>query len=353
MKWYYKYGFSTGQYKGLVLVLALNAMFIVYYLYTNFSAQDITQQDFSAFENKISEIEKQNKPTAKPDSLFSFDPNSVSVAQMEQLGLNQKIAERINNYRNKGGKFKQPKDLLNIYGIDSSWFYKVEDFVNIAQREEKIESDNTIKPFNFNPNTVSKNDLLKMNLPKPVVNSWVNYLEKGGQFKSCNDLAKLYNLEDQLFEKLHPHCFIEKEEKIEKEWARVDLNLADSVELLELRGVGPVFAGRIVSYRNKLGGFVSQNQLLEIYGMDTIRVAQFSTQAFLTAVDVELKYVNTDDFKVLLRHPYLNYEQVKSIVNFRDAVGAINKLSDLVHLEGFTEADLHRLQPYLSFKIKD
>ncbi len=349
MKWYYKYGFSSGQYKGLVLVLALNAIFISYYLYNNFSAQNYSPQDFSAFEEAIAKIESKNQSKTKVDSLFEFNPNTVTVNQMVLLGLSSKLAGRIENYRNKGGKFKKPRDLLNIYGIDSSWFYKVEDFVFVPVRE--IKKEKAIVPFKFNPNKVTKVELTKMNLPEQLINSWTNYLEKGGHFKTCDDLSKLYTLDIDLFEKLHPYCFIEIEKA--KVYAKVDLNLADSVKLLQLKGVGSVFAQRIVKYRTSLGGFVSKDQLLEIYGMDSTRVKQFYNSAFLTAVDVKLKYVNHDEFKVLLRHPYLDYEQVKSIVNFREAVGPIKSIGDLIHLEGFNERDLHRLQPYLSFEIKN
>lgn len=351
MKWYYKFGFSTGQYKGLVLILALNAMFIVYYLVDNFSAQNYSTQDFSEFEAAIANLENTEIPDSKTDSLFLFNPNTVSVIEMELLGLDNKLATRIENYRNKGGEFRKPKDVLNIYGIDSTWFYKVESFVLIPEKETKKNEKKNVKPFTFNPNTVTSTELLKMNLPQPVINSWMNYLKSGGNFKTCDELSKLYSLKEELFEKLHRFCFIEEEPEFVFE--KVDLNIADSITLLKLTGIGPTYAGRIVEYRNKLGGFVSQEQLLEVYGMDSTRITQFSEEAFLSSVEPIIKYVNLDEFKVLLRHPYLNYYQVKSIVNFREAVEPLKSVDDLIHLEGFNESDVHRLKPYLSFKIKN
>jgi len=351
MKWYYKYGFSTSQYKGLVLILSLNAIVIIYYLVDNFSAKDYSVHDFSAFEEAIAEIENAESLSQKKDTLFMFNPNIVSVSDMVLLGLDNKLANRLENYRNKGGEFIKSHDVLNIYGIDSSWFYKVEGFISIPEKENEKYKKNRIEPFTFDPNTVTQTELLKMNLPQPVINSWMNYLKSGGNFNSCNDLSKLYTLKEELFEMLHPYCLIEPIAEVLLE--KVDLNIADSISLLTLTGIGPAYARRIVTYRNKLGGFVSQSQLLEIYGMDSARVNQFSEEAFLTSVALKIKYVNLDEFKVLLSHPYLDYEQVKSIVNFREAVGPIDGINDLMHLEGFNEHDLHRLKPYLSFKIKN
>ena len=62
--------------------------------------------------------------------------------------------------------------------------------------------------------------------------------------------------------------------------------------------------------------------------------------------------INADEFKMLLRHPYLSYEQVKSIVNYRNELGGLNDLQELQQLEGFNAEDTTRLKPYISFQKK-
>lgn len=59
--------------------------------------------------------------------------------------------------------------------------------------------------------------------------------------------------------------------------------------------------------------------------------------------------VNVLQFKELLRHPYLNYDQVKVITNLIEKKGRINSINELEMFEEFTSDDISRLQPYLDF----
>ena len=54
----------------------------------------------------------------------------------------------------------------------------------------------------------------------------------------------------------------------------IDINAATVSELEMLPGVGPVIAGRIVQYRETLGGFTSVDQLVEISGISERMVAE-------------------------------------------------------------------------------
>ena len=44
----------------------------------------------------------------------------------------------------------------------------------------------------------------------------------------------------------------------------IELNQADSLELLSIKVVGPFYAKQILKYRNELGGFISYKQFAEI-----------------------------------------------------------------------------------------
>ena len=59
--------------------------------------------------------------------------------------------------------------------------------------------------------------------------------------------------------------------------------------------------------------------------------------------------VNKSDFKTLLRHPYLSYEQVLAIVRFRQKFGSLRSWSDLRNSPDFSETDFQRLAPYFKF----
>lgn len=114
----------------------------------------------------------------------------------------------------------------------------------------------------------------------------------------------------------------------------LDLNTADSTVLVELPQIGDVMASRIQRYRNRLGGFVSLDQLYEIKGMDTMRFETIKPYVVLEANEIIKIDVNRDEFKTLLRHPYLEYDQVKAIVNHRERKGLIKNWQQLKAIVG-------------------
>ena len=93
-------------------------------------------------------------------------------------------------------------------------------------------------------------------------------------------------------------------------------------------------ASRIQRYRNRLGGFVSTEQLYEIKGMDTMRFETIKPYITLETNEITKLDVNRDEFKALLRHPYLEYEQVKAIVNHRERKGLIKDWQQLKGIVG-------------------
>lgn len=114
----------------------------------------------------------------------------------------------------------------------------------------------------------------------------------------------------------------------------LDLNTADSTQLVALPQIGEVMASRIHRYRNRLGGFVSFEQLYEVRGMDSTRFATIRPYLVLESSGITKLEVNRDEFRTLLRHPYLEYEQVRAIVNHRERRGLIRNWEQLKQITG-------------------
>jgi hypothetical protein len=127
----------------------------------------------------------------------------------------------------------------------------------------------------------------------------------------------------------------------------IDLNRADSTDLLPLPGIGPVFSSRIVKYRNLLGGFVSHEQLREVYGLPGETVGMLEER---TVIDTSyIRKINLDSvsFRDLLRHPYFHVELVREIMSFRKLMGSIGSLEVLKINNLVPDSTLVKISPYL------
>ena len=345
MKWYYKYGFSTSQYKGLTLIVVLILIVAGVNIYQN-QYTSIKIIDFEPFP-------KDTVYTAKAEiTLQEFDPNLVDEDFFISTGLDRKLASRIIKYRNAGGKFYKSKDLLKIYNIDSIWYFNVAPYINIEKRKTKSTKKKLrlkgLKPFNLN--TITSQELSGFNIPIKLSKTIISYRIKIGGYKNKKELLEVYGLTDEVYGQLESYIIIEEKEKgLDKPVALLELNTADSVQLVSLYGVGPIYAQRIIKYRNKLGGFYSKKQLLEVYGMDSIRYDGFAKNTKVDSNFVIYLEINKAEFKILLSHPYLNYEQVKSIYDYREQMGKLKSVDELMRLEGFNLEDQIKLRHYMLF----
>ena len=115
----------------------------------------------------------------------------------------------------------------------------------------------------------------------------------------------------------------------------IDLNAADTTLLKQLPGIGGAYAKWIVNYREKLGGYCETEQLLEVYRMDTARYYAIKDYVTIDSTFIPNKLrINSDAFKVLLKQPYLEYDDVKKIVNHREQKGLITSWNQLEKIVG-------------------
>jgi len=129
-----------------------------------------------------------------------------------------------------------------------------------------------------------------------------------------------------------------------------ELNTADSAKLTELNGIGPSFAHRIVSYRNRLGGFVNKEQLKEVFGMDDDRYAGMQAQVSVDPVHIQKIQINKVDFDGLKHFPYLSFKQMNAIVQFREQHGEYTSLNDMRNIAILDDEILRKIGPYIDFK---
>lgn len=127
----------------------------------------------------------------------------------------------------------------------------------------------------------------------------------------------------------------------------LNINSVDSAALLPLPGIGPVFAGRIVKYRKLLGGFTCTDQLKEVYGMERATVERITPFLYIDSTLLRQVDLNSATFRELLRHPYLEYENVKALLRYRDVIGQISSFEELRQNAILPDSVLDKAVPYL------
>lgn len=265
-----------------------------------------------------------------------------------------------------------PSDRVNF----SKWETEVNTY--LAKTENKIPVNMTLHPVSFNPNEVDSATLVNMGVPPKVVANWMKYLEKGGKFRDNEGVKKIFGMTPELFEQLDSFMLIppvkfseaktdnspyitksqngfkpdtffrrtfSKREKVRS--IVLELNSTDSLHLVEIPGIGPVFASRIIRYRNLLGGYYSVAQLREVYGMREENYMAVSP--YLTADQSTLKTfnINFSTIQEIGRHPYVGFKTARKILKLRDQMGKFSTPDELSSVVGADS--LKRLIPYIKF----
>ncbi len=258
---------------------------------------------------------------------------------------------------------------LSSYNIDlnkikrqSDSLDSLESIQNYTYKKGKSNANQFTKTnlFKFNPNTVTVEELRQLGCPIFLANRIVNYRSKVAQFKVKADLLKVYGMDTSLYNRFYPFIELpvqmlyeqsqksESKEKISQK-LNININTADSNALKSLPGIGEKLSKRILQYRNLLGGYHTIDQLKEIYGMKEETFIQIKDQLLVDLNDIKTISINSIDFSVLSKHPYIGYNQAKLIVNYIKQHGQIISFEDLIKIKEIDIEKIVKAKPYLRF----
>ena len=188
---------------------------------------------------------------------------------------------------------------------------------------------------------MSLEDLQRLGLSERQAESIGNYRAKGGRFRSKADFQKMYVVSDTLFARLEPYIEIPK----------LELNAADSAALVGLRGIGPWYARKILDYRDRLGGFVAPEQLLEVEGIDAERYAGFAGDIRVDASRIRRLDLWRAGDSLLARHPYLGPKEARSIVRYRSLYDSARwTLPDLIREGVLSQQVGEKIKKYIEIQ---
>ena len=273
----------------------------------------------------------------KPDERES----RKAIAELEKVLSAQK-----NSYAQRGAATTgfMPRNNKNNYN-DSKTFVK-----RVAPRL-----------FPFDPNTINQEDWQALGFSEKQAKVIINYIRKGGTFRKPEDLQKMFVVSPAAYAQLKPYIVIKTVQQPSPgkifnvpsyqpaAAVMIEINSADSTALEQIRGIGPAFARRILKYRERIGGFYKKEQLMEVYGLDSLKFSEIKDQVKVDAAAVKKININTASTEDFKNHPYLRYKQVNAIIQYRVQHGNYGNFADLKKVAILTPEMLEHLEPYISY----
>lgn len=247
----------------------------------------------------------------------------------EQFSLTQEEDSLVNNYH----QYKKRH---------TPFHYKKNYFENDTKTKKPILPS---KPFN--PDTLSINSWMNLGLSEKQANTIINFKTYLGGIHSVEDLRKIFVLDSLQIASWEPFLVFSK-----KPFLVVELNSAQQEDLIKIKGVGPFISKQIIKYRQELGGFLTINQLKEVYGVKPETFEEIKDHLSIDVHLIRKININTIEASELSKHPYLNYNQANSIVEIRKQHGIFTKPKDLLQSKLLSQEDLVKLTPYLNFDEK-
>ncbi len=253
----------------------------------------------------------------------------------------------------------------SVPGIENGRFHRQNDSCYWQDGEYYAVECRKTELFFFDPNTADSTALLRLGLQPWQVRNIYKYRAKGGIYRKASDFARLYGLTVAQYKALKPYIrispdynpastLVEAERYVRDtvrypvkigESERIVLNSSDTSQLKRVPGIGSGFARAIVDYRERLGGYLSIDQLDEIDGFPSESKRFF----IIGSQDVAKLNVNKSTLTRLKRHPYIGYFRAKAIVDYRRLHGTLSSIDDLSLHRDFTEDAIKRLKPYIEY----
>ncbi len=301
----YYFDFTKAERRGIYFLLVLIGLVVVadrlLFLFEKPGVADI---------KKFQELIASSEPDmllSKNQTLFPFDPNTIDSAALDSLLLSEKIKRNILKYRSRGGSFRNAADFSRLYGMNDSIMDVLAAYLIFPKSNEH--GFPATDRFDARARIVNPN---------------------AGKGNYGNGEDRIRNSRSSKF--------------------ILDINQADSVQFRALPGIGGVLSKRIVKYRERLGGFYSVDQLLEVYGIKPDVLDAFKDRLTVNPEDVVLLDINFADVARLARHPYCPKEMAQRIVKFRSIHGFIENPDVLIDSMILSISEFDRIRNYFPNK---
>jgi competence ComEA-like helix-hairpin-helix protein len=270
---------------------------------------DVSQ--YIEFENKTGNLSGSEGKQLRNENSYHFkpfDPNHVTVTELDRMGLPHYVIINWIKYLESGGSFSDPDDIGKIYGLDSLLAQQLSHFVcftgqteqkNLYPKYEPADSASPASEISFPYFDDKEENNASTHLP---VNTYV-----------------------------------------------IEINSATASDFKQLNGIGDVLSKRIISYRELLGGFCRKEQICEVYGISKELYENIRHYLIVNKPPYRKMNINRASVSCLRKHPYLNFYQARDIVEYRKRNGNITSARELKRIESIDEQTFEKIVPYFKF----
>lgn len=238
------------------------------------------------------------------------------------------------------------KQLIALIEVDSS-----NDDHSYTTRENYKPS--VLTPFKFNPNVLDEAGFKRLGLRDKLVATLLNYRNKGGKFYNKESLKRIYGLHEDEYKQLEPYIDIpdsypRQYERKPKELISIELNSADTSQLIKLRGIGSKLSMNIIRLREQLGGYARTEQIKEVYG-----ISEETFEAIKGSLHINLSLIrklnlNAATLYELNAHPYLRGDLARALVDYRKQHNyKIDNLNQIKEIPLINDEIFRKIVPYL------
>jgi competence ComEA-like helix-hairpin-helix protein len=263
-------------------------------------------------------------------------------------------------------KFEKEIAQLKIDSSSNKTYSKSQNqYQNDFSSGDKYASMSKGELFYFDPNTASVNDWIRLGIREKTANTIQKYVSKGGKFYKAEDLKKIWGLSESDANRLIPYVSIKNIEKnyshfdekqisqkaiypSKKSLEKIDINLADSNAFIALSGIGSKLANRIISFREKLGGFYSIDQIGETYLLPDSTFQKIKPQLIVNSKAIKKVNINSASVDEMKSHPYIRYYIANAIFQYRKQHGNFQSVEEIKKIMTVTDEIYNKAFPYLT-----
>lgn len=223
------------------------------------------------------------------------------------------------------------------------------------------------KIYPFNPNFITDHKGYKLGMSVAEIDRFFAFRQQNKYVNSAQEFQAVTKVSDSLLHVISPYFKFPDWVKNKKEFKDykkydntafaknkkivvIDINQATQEDLIKINGIGEAISLRILKYKESLGGFVSMEQLSEVWGLAPEVIENLNTH-FKVFANPNLKKIdiNNASIKELSLFPYFKYPISKNIVTFRSMNGDIKNSDDLTKIKGLSIEKAKIIALYLDF----